>query len=101
MARLTARISRLETRAGAGENNELAHLSDAELDARICQAAERLTTQWRDMLRDGMSVADIAADFGRSPDNPLMAAVFAEAQAPVFDAARFFATLEEKRGAVR
>ena len=101
MKRLTARIARLETVDGARERSNLHHLSEAELEARICQVAERLTSQWRDMLRDGMSAAGIAADVGRSPESPLIAAVFAEAQTPVFDAARFLATLQEKRGAVR
>ena len=89
MARLTARISRLEARDGAREYGGLAHLSGAELDARLCRVAEKLTADMRDMLRDGMSVADILVEMGRWPDDPFIAALLAEAQTPAFDAARF------------
>ena len=98
MARLTARLKRLEARDGARGYDDL---SDAELDARLCDVGERLTGECREMLRDGMSAADIAAKVGRSPDGPLFAALFAEAQTPAFDAARFLANLKEKRGAAR
>jgi hypothetical protein len=88
MARLTARIVRLETLNGARTSDELAHLSDAELEARICKAAESLTDNWRNRR---MSVAAIEAHTGWSADDPRFAALFAEAQAPAFNAARFLA----------
>ena len=89
MKRLTARIRRLETLDGAGENDEL--LSDAELEARICQLAETLTTDWRNR---GMSAADILAeDLDWRVDHRALAALFAEVQAPAFDAARFLAAV--------
>ena len=87
--RLTARISRLETRDGARWRDD-EHLSDAELEARICELAEKLTADWRNRR---MSVAAIEADTGRSADDPQFAALFAEAQAPAFDAARFLAAV--------
>jgi len=87
--RLTARISRLETRDGARWRND-EHLSDAELEARICRAAEQLTTQWRN---GGMSVAAIVADTGWSADDPRLAPLLVEVQAPAFDAARYLAAV--------
>lgn len=89
MARLAARIERLEALNDAGAN-DLAHLSDAEVEARICRAAERLTTQWRNR---GMSVADIVAETGWSADDVRLPALLAEAQAPAFDAARYLAAV--------
>jgi len=65
-------------------------LSDAELEARICELAEKLTADWRNRR---MSVAAIEADTSRSADDPQFAALFAEAQAPAFDAARFLAAV--------
>ena len=94
MARLAARIKRLEALDHARAGDELAQLSDAELDARICEVMERLTAQWREMLRDGMSVAELMAEIGRSADNPLIASSLVEAQAPAFNAARFLAALK-------
>ena len=88
MRRLTARISRLETRDGARERSNFDHLSEAELEARICRAAEQLTTQWRN---GGMSVAAIVADTGWSADDPRLAPLLVEVQAPAFDAARYLA----------
>ncbi len=96
MARLTARIKRLEAREGARAGGEFAHLSDAELEARICAACGIADQQLRDMRR-GMSVADIEAETGWSADDPRFAALFAEAQAPAFDAARFLAALAHPR----
>jgi len=90
MARLTARIKRLEALDGARDSDELAHLSEAELDARLCEIGERLTAEWRNR---GMSVAAIVAETGWSADDPRFAAFFAEAQAPSFDATRFLAAL--------
>ena len=88
MARLTARISRLEALNGRRPRDELAHLSEAELDAQICKDAEWLTNDWRNRR---MSVAAIVADTGWSADDPRLAALFAEVQAPEFNAARFLA----------
>jgi len=87
--RLTARISRLETRDGARWRDD-EHLSEAELEARICRAAEQLTTQWRN---GGMSVAAIVADTGWSADDPRLAPLLVEVQAPAFDAARYLAAV--------
>ena len=61
--RLTARISRLETRDGA---------------------------RWRN---GGMSVAAIVADTGWSADDPRLAPLLVEVQAPAFDAARYLAAV--------
>ena len=58
MARLTARIKRLEALDQVKARDELRNLSGDELDARICQVAERLTGQLRD---EGMSVAECEA----------------------------------------
>jgi hypothetical protein len=91
MARLTARITRLETRYGARASDEDAHLTDAELKAQICKLAEKLTADWRDRE---MSVAEIVAETGRSTDDPPFAAMIAEAQAPEFNAARLLAALD-------
>ena len=92
MARLTARIDRLEGsqwREGKRrKSRELAHLSEDEVRARICQAAEKLTSNWRNRR---MSVAAMEAHTGWSADDPRFAALFAEAQAPELNAARFFA----------
>lgn len=87
MARLTARISRLEALNGLRPRDD-AHLSDAETEVEICKAAEWLTDDWRNRR---MSVAAMEADTGWSADEPCFAALFAEAQAPEFNAARFLA----------
>ena len=91
MSRLAARIKRLEALNGDDKSADLSHLSDAEMEVRICGAVERLTNDWRNR---GMSVADIEADTGWSPEDPRFAAVFAEAQAPAFDAERFLASVD-------
>ena len=90
MARLTARIRRLEAIDGARTGAELAHLSEDELKARICNAAEKLTSNWRNRR---MSVAAMEAHTGWSAGDPRFAALFAEAQAPEFNAARFLAAV--------
>lgn len=93
MARLSARIARLETaRFGAGANRKFAHLSDDELDARLCQIGERLAAKCR-----GMSVAEITAEIGYAPAPRMLAAIHAETQAPAFDAARFLAAVRPPR----
>jgi hypothetical protein len=94
VARLTARIKRLEASDGARARDEVRHLSEAELGQRICRLAEKVTTGWRNR---GMSVAAIAAETGWSADDPRFAPLFAEAQAPSFDAARFLAAFGHPR----
>ena len=95
MRRLTARISRLEMRDGTGESDEFAHLTEAELEARICRAAEQLTTQWRN---GGMSVAAIVAETGWSADDPRLPPLLVEVQAPAFDASRYLAAAKLQNG---
>jgi len=91
MARLTARIERLEALNGTRASDEHADLSEAELEASICRAAEQLTTQWRN---GGMSVAAIVAKTGWSADDPRLPPLLAEVQAPAFDAARYLAAVK-------
>jgi hypothetical protein len=93
VARWTARIERLEALHGVHAGDELAHLSDAELHARLGEAIGRLAAVMHKMLLDGMSVADIEAETGRSADEPWFAALLAEAQAPEFDLERYFAAM--------
>lgn len=88
MARLTARIKRLEALDGA--RDEYVHLSDAEMEARLCQLVEKLSDGWRNR---GMSVAAIVTETGLPSDDPRFAAVFAEAQAPAFNAERLLAAV--------
>ena len=90
MARLTARIKRLEALDHVMAGDAFEHLSDAELDARICQLAEKLTTQWRN---GGRSVADITAEPDWPADGRELAALLVEMQAPPFNAERFLAAL--------
>src|ERR1044072_2283419 len=90
MARFTARIKRLEALSGVGARDKYAHLSDAEMKARICQVAEKLSDGWRNR---GMSIAKMTAETGYPADDPRFAAVYAEAQAPAFNAERLLAAL--------
>lgn len=90
MARLTARIVRLEKIRYGARKSEFSHLSEDELDARMCQVVERLTAELRDR---GQSVADLEAEVGRPISERFAAALTIELAAPAFDAARCLATL--------
>lgn len=94
MARLTARIKRLEALDGTTARGEFAHLSVAELEAQICEDIKQTTDEWRERLRGGASIADILAETDWSADDPVFPLLLAEAQAPAFDADRFLAAVD-------
>ena len=92
MARLTARIQRLEALDQVRARDADANLSEVELDAQLCRRAEKLTTGWRNRR---MSAADIVAEHPHlRVHDRVLSAMMAEVQAPAFDAERFLAAVK-------